>query len=143
MVMLSFSLVSRRLDNSRESEFVRYIIASAVALGLDTVFLFTLTSGLGINYLVSGALSFSAGLVFIYLASVTWVFDSRRLENRSGEFAIFALIGIIGLVINEVLLWLFTDIIGLFYLVSKALTISIVFGWNFSARKRILFPEYE
>jgi len=53
--------------------------------------------------------------------------------------SIFALVGGIGLGLNEVFLWLFTEMFAYHYLVSKLFSTGFVYLWNFAARKILLF----
>ena len=92
-----------------------------------------------IHYLYSAALAFILGLSVNYALSVTWVFNERSLSNRYVEFATFAWIGIIGLGINELLMWVLTDMLFVHYAGSKCVSAVIVFLWNFVCRKLILF----
>lgn len=124
-------------------ELVRYFLASLVALVVDGGLLVLLTTYTSLGYLVSGAISFSLGLIVIYLLSVTWVFDARAVKSRGLEFSLFASIGVIGLLLNELILWLLTDYAGWFYLASKVASVAVVFTWNFIARKSTLFSSYE
>lgn len=123
-------------------EFVRYVIASAVALLADISVLTLLTSGFGIPYLLAGAIAFLVGLVIVYVLSTRWVFNARRLGSPAAEFGIFAGIGIVGLGLNELMLWTMTSVLGLFYLYSKILSVVVVFSWNFAARKYLLFRSH-
>src|SRR3989338_6030026 len=120
-------------------EFIRYFIASAIALVVDAGSLYLLTDVAGLPYLYSGAIAFILGLTIIYVLSVTWVFDRRVLRDPKAEFLLFAVIGFVGLGINEAVLWVATDVIGLYYLISKVLSVIFVFSWNFGARKYALF----
>lgn len=120
-------------------EFIRYVVASAIALLVDAGLLWLLTDFGQISYLLSGAIAFTAGLTVVYLFSVYWVFEARAVESRSAEFLIFAMIGLVGLGLNEVVLYVLTGTFGLFYLVSKAASVVVVFSWNFAARKWLLF----
>ncbi len=120
-------------------EFIRYLAASAIALLADVGSLWLLTSVVQVPYLLSGALAFGIGLVIVYVLSVRWVFSERTIRSPLAEFAAFALIGVVGLALNEAILWLLTSALGLFYLVSKSASIIVVFSWNFSARKWLLF----
>lgn len=120
-------------------EFLRYGCASAAALAADVGLLYLLTSVIGVPYLVSALVGFMAGLAIVYTLSVTWVFKKRALEDRRAELLIFAVIGIVGLMLNELLLWALTDGLGLYYLASKAVSVGVVFAWNFGARKYMLF----
>ncbi len=120
-------------------EFIRYFGASAIALALDTGILWFLTSILSVPYLLSGAIAFTAGLVAVYYLSVNWVFENRLLRNSFAEFTAFALIGLVGLIMNELILWLFTSIVGFYYLSSKIFSVLVVFTWNYTARRTLLF----
>jgi len=120
-------------------EFIRYFIASLAALAVDFSALAYLTSGLGIDYLISAAIAFFLGLVTVYVLSVLWVFDQRSIRTPLVEFLVFAAIGAAGLLLNEIALWLLTGVFGMFYLVSKCLSVVLVFTWNYIARKFLLF----
>ena len=53
----------------------------------------------------------------------------------------FAIIGVIGLIFNELIMYAGTDILHLHYMVSKLISTAIVFFWNFFARKFLLFNK--
>jgi putative flippase GtrA len=55
------------------------------------------------------------------------------------EFLVFAGIGVIGLGLNELIIWFFTARIGLHYLASKIVSTVAIYCWNFFARKVALF----
>ena len=73
-----------------------------------------------------------------YIMSTKWVFNQDNIENKVLEFNLFLAISALGLVFTEILLWLFTDVIGLYYLLSKVIAAIIVMFWNFIAR-RVMF----
>ena len=98
-----------------------------------------LTEALGIHYLASAALSFLAGTSLAYALSILWVFTVRSFSSPLAEYAVFVAVGIVGLGLNEALLWVFTEPLGVYYLLSKLIAASIGFFWNFSARRWILF----
>ena len=122
-------------------QLFRYTFVGGVAFLADFGLLAGLTELAGLNYLLSAALSFIVGLTVNYLLSVQWVFASRKLADRRAEFLLFALIGVVGLGLNELFLWLFTEFVGWYYLVSKIVATVIVFFWNFLARRIILFRK--
>ncbi|MCW3987197.1 MAG: GtrA family protein, partial [Candidatus Bathyarchaeota archaeon] len=69
----------------------------------------------------------------------TWVFKPKRLANTPMAFGIFVVIGLIGLVINQGIMWLCTDLIGLYFMLSRLISAGIGYTWKFFARKYILF----
>ena len=120
-------------------EFWRYFIVSGVALVVDYGFLIGLTELFGVHYLTSGAAGFLAGAGTAYLGSVRWVFARRRLSDPSREMALFTLIGIGGLGVNEIMLWSLTDLAALHYSLSKLGAAGAAFVVNFALRKYLLF----
>lgn len=120
-------------------QFIRYGFVAAISLAVDFSGLVLLKECTGIHYLLSATISFIAGLLTNYFLSSLWVFESSKLSSKKREFILFALIGVIGLILTDILLWLFTDVFGLFYVLSKAIATILVYFWNFGARKRMLF----
>lgn len=118
----------------------RYLVSGGVAFLVDAGLLALLTECFGQHLLLLWtAIAFGAGLLTTYLFSIAWVFDNRSMRSRTAEVAIFVGIGIVGLGLTELLMWLLTDKAGIHYLVAKVITTVIVFVWNFSAKKLILF----
>jgi len=120
-------------------QFFRYGFVGVIAYLVDFGLLFVFTEYAGIPYLISAALSFLAGLATNYLLSILWVFKTRSVENRMAEFSMFTFIGVAGLGLNELLLWIFTGLIGWHYLLSKLAATPLVFLWNFFVRRVVLF----
>ena len=120
-------------------QMFRYAFVAIAAFAVDFGTLALLASGFQVNYLVAAAISFTLGLIVNYLLASMWVFNAYTVRNRKIEFGIFALTGIVGLVLNEALIWLFTSPLHVFYLVSKLIAAFVVVIWNFSARKYLLY----
>ncbi|MBN1463292.1 MAG: GtrA family protein [Paludibacteraceae bacterium] len=120
-------------------QLIRYFFVGGCAFVIDISLLFFLTEYVGIYYLISAGISFLVALTVNYFLSVSWVFNKRTVENRLFEFTLFLVIGLIGLGLNELFLWIFTDKLFIYYLFSKIITTAIVCSWNFFARKFILF----
>ena len=122
-------------------QLFRYFFVGGAAFAVDFFLLYTFTEFLKINYLISAALSFIAGLLVNYIISIKWVFAKKGLKNKKVEFLLFAVIGVIGLGFNELIIWIFTDFFKLYYMVSKIISAAIVYMWNFGARKYILYKK--
>ena len=122
-------------------QFFRYFFVGGFAFVVDYGLLVLLTEVFGLHYLVSATISFIAGLVVNYLLSTSWVFRKSTLENKWTEFLIFAIIGVVGLGLNNLLLYLFTDKLNIHYMISKLLTTALVMVWNFGALMVILFNK--
>ncbi len=144
MNLFRFKVISLLLKSKTDNLFVqifRYTFVGGVAFIVDFSLLYLLTDLFKIHYLVSAGISFIFGLLVNYLLSILWVFNSRKIKNVLNEFLFFTLIGLFGLGITEVLLWMLTDLFALYYLYSKIITTVIVYFWNFFARKYLLFNK--
>jgi putative flippase GtrA len=120
-------------------QLLRYTFVGGFAFCIDFLTLFALTEYLNVYYLVSAGIAFINGLTVNYFLSVKWVFNERSMGNKYTEFFLFAFIGIVGLALNEFILWIFTDFLKIYYLISKIITAVIVYLWNFFVRKFLLF----
>jgi len=127
------------LKRTVKEEFARYIVVGAVAFGFDFGTLYVLKNYLNLHYLIAAAAGFMLGLLVNYILSTIWVFQYRKIQKKSVELAIFAGIGLVGLLINEFMLYVLTGIFLVYYLYSKIAATVVVFFWNFIARKYALF----
>lgn len=130
-------LFVERTDNIFIQMF-RYVFVGGTAFVVDFFFLYFFSDICGIYYLISGVLSFIISVLVNYWMSTKWVFNQDNIENKVVEFNLFLAISALGLVFTEILLWLFTDVFGLYYLISKVIASIIVMFWNFIAR-RVMF----
>ena len=123
-------------------ESLRYLAAAALALAVD----FGLYSGLirlaGMNYLVAAPIGFGLGLAVVYVLSVRWVFGHRRLANARVEFALFALVGLAGMALNQLVVYAGVERFALSYEIAKIVSAGTVFTFNFVTRKLFLFTRY-
>ena len=122
-------------------QLFRYTFVGGFAFLIDFGTLAFLTEVMHVYYLISAGIAFLLGLTVNYVLSVRWVFNSRKLENQWLELLLFAVIGLVGLGLNEFFIWVFTEIFLIYYLLSKIITTVIVYFWNFFARKYLLFNK--
>ncbi|MDR0830800.1 MAG: GtrA family protein [Prevotellaceae bacterium] len=137
-------MFAKILKNKTENfyiQFLRFAITGIIGFVVDFGVLYALTEFCGWHYLLSATLGFVCGLIATYFLSVFWVFDKRRFNNAFSEFALFAVISGIGLLLNLFLMWFCTEIIDFHYLISKIISSVLVMFWNFFARKYILFSK--
>jgi len=73
--------------------------------------------------------------------STKWVFNQDKINNKLVEFNLFILISTIGLVFTEIILYLLTDMCGIYYMISKIIASILVLFWNFSARRVMYYGK--
>lgn len=122
-------------------QFTQYVLVGGLAFIVDISVLFLATEMAGLHYLISASIAFLAGLATNYLLCIVWVFDFRALNNKVHEFIIFGAIGILGLLLNNLLMYLLTEHMGLHYLVSKIVAAIAILLFNFSLRRTLLFRD--
>ncbi len=120
-------------------EFLRYFIVGGISFVADFLLLYVFATFVDLHYLVANAIAFCVGLTINYILSITWVFPNRKLSCRKKEFTIFLLVGVVGLLLNELILWLLMEYMALYLMYSKIVATAVVFFWNFIARKILLF----
>ena len=135
------NIFSRKPNPSTLIQFFRYGFVATISLFVDFGSLILLKEVAGLNYLFAAAIAFMLGLITNYLLSIFWVFTSRNVKSPWMEFLIFSGIGLVGLGLTELILWLLTDEFGLYYMASKAIATLLVYFWNFFVRKYVLYRE--
>ncbi|MEQ3362765.1 GtrA family protein [Raoultibacter massiliensis] len=120
------------------AQIMKFGVVGVIAFVIDYGLLIFLTEVFGIDYLVSATISFTVSVIFNYLASMRYVFAHKQGLSRRREFAIFVVLSVIGLAINNVCLWLGVDMFGVDYRISKIVVTAIVMVWNFVTRKIFL-----
>ena len=121
-------------------QFFRYIFVGGFAFLADAAVLWFCE--MFMNYMIAAAIAFVVGLTVNYILSVRLVFSgNERIAGKAAEFIIYGIIGAAGLVITEAVMYFFTGICGLYFLLSKIAAAAIVLVWNFAARKKILYSK--
>ena len=130
--------IIEKTDNSY-IQFIKYFFASGIALFADMAVLFFLTEFCNVYYLISATISFLVGIAITYIFSKLYIFTKTSIKNRTAEFTVFLIIGVIGLILNNIFLFVFTDLLGIYYMISKCLVIVITYLWNYFARNKFIF----
>lgn len=119
-------------------QICKFGVVGVIAFLIDYGFLYIFTEFFGIHYLVSGAMSFCISVIFNYIASIIWVFDTKKDSNKVKEFVVFIVLSVIGLGINQVVMWGMVDHLNIYYMFSKIVATAVVMVYNFITRKMFL-----
>lgn len=132
------------------NSFLKYLVVGGGAFVIDFSVLEILHKVFGVHKYVAVSCGFCTGLIVTYICSNKFVFSNRKMaDKKAAEFTIFTIIGIIGLLMTNLFMWLFTDVCSEVWVacnlsnlaveISKIITAGLVLIWNFVARKVILF----
>ena len=119
------------------AQFMKYFSAALVGYIFDFGTLIFCTEVLNLHYLIGATAGFIIGLIVVYLLSSRYVFGESKLNSRKKELALFAIIGVIGLGILNIIMWLLTDLLVMNYILSKIAATIVVYAWNFLARRSL------
>lgn len=142
----------------RERLKMKKLIEQLVKFGLVGVLctiidfgVYTVCNLIGIPYLISGFAGFTISVIVNYVLSMKYVFERRDDMSKQREFVIFVILSIVGLVLNEILLYIGID--GIYMhnvqlqtlfsetaaqLLVKLGATAIVMIYNFVSRKILL-----
>lgn len=140
-------------------QFLKFALVGGLAFLIDAGIYVGLTTLFGDKYhLVFNIISFSISVVFNYICSMRFVFHGKENMSRTREITIFLILSIIGLGINELVIWLLVDLMNIEAAVfgilngllsgkltsmvsslsAKIIATIIVMIWNFISRKIFL-----
>ena len=122
------------LSSKLFKQLFRFGIVGGLAFLIDSGVLFVLTEYLNVYYLVSSVISFIVSLIFNYILSILWVFDVKKKQTIK-EIGLFVILSVIGLGINQVVMYVGADILHIYYMLCKVISTFIVMVYNFITRK--------
>jgi dolichol-phosphate mannosyltransferase len=115
--------------------FIKFCLVGAsgtlVYLGLLSLF----TEVFGLFYIISAAISYETSIITNFTLNDIWTFRDRRSPGMKSILyrgLKFNLVSIGGLGIHMAILWFFTEVVGLFYLISAICAIAGAMLWNFT-----------
>lgn len=120
------------------AEMIRYGLVSVIALVVDYATLFICYELLGWHYLTAATLAFSFGIVANFICSRVWVFDKSK-HHTWVEVAIFLAVGVTGLGLNNLIMYVAHDKFAVAVMVAKIISTAIVFFWNFLLRRFLIY----
>lgn len=123
-------------------QFLQYIAVGGTCTTIDFVALYLLTTRGGVYYLVSSSISFIIGVVLNWLLCTYWVFQYHRFQQQSKEFACYVLISLGGLMLNTLLIWIYTELFSFWFMFSKLFSAVITLFYNFFTRKLFLHTKW-
>ena len=119
-------------------QIFKFGIVGGIAFLIDFSVLYLCTDVFGIYYLISSVISFTVSVIFNYILSVKWVFNVNNDNSSRKNFMIFIILSVIGLLINELIMYIMVDKLKVYYMLSKIVSTVVVMIFNFITRKIIL-----
>ncbi|NLB53912.1 MAG: GtrA family protein [Syntrophomonadaceae bacterium] len=116
-------------------DIFKYGLVSTVALAVDVGLLYFLVEYVHMHYLIAATVAFCCGLAVNYVLGKKYVFKNSKMPPLQ-EFIWYASIGVIGLILNDLIIYILVWL-QLWYMYAKAISVAIVFFFNFFGRRRL------
>lgn len=122
------------MKNNLIKQIFKFGIVGGIAFIIDYALLYICTEYLNIYVLYSSIISFTISVIFNYIMSIKWVFDVKHKQTYK-EFTMFIILSIIGLGINQLIMYLGIEKLNIYYMLVKIASTGIVMVYNFITRK--------
>lgn len=133
------------------NQIIRFGIVGFICFFIDYGLTVGLANICGIHYMISKFIGFVISAVINYILSIKFVFNQKKEMDKRKEFIVFIILSAIGLLINEIILFICIDVIHantawLNELISEEMMLSlsalfatgVVMVYNFISRKLFL-----
>lgn len=130
-----------KVSEEKEKLFVqifKFVIVGGIATIIDWFVYYILYNMFNLNPLIANIFSFIVSVIYNYIASVKWVFDVNTNKTKKRMFIEFMIFAVLGLILTEILLWLFISVFNIDKMISKIIATAIVMVFNFITRKMFL-----
>ena len=119
-------------------KFFKFVIVGLSGLIIDFGLTFFCKEKFSVNKYLSNSIGFLFAASSNYFLNRVWTFGSRNLEIIV-EFSSFFFVSIIGLLINNSILWLIHNKVGINFYLAKFGAILVTTFWNFFANYYFTF----
>lgn len=133
------------------NQILKFGIVGLFCFFIDYGITIILTNVFGVHYLISKFFGFVISAVVNYLLSIKFVFTQKKEMDKGKEFTVFLILSAIGLVINEIVMYVCIDGIyahsaflqgyisdSLMVSVGAVIATGVVMVYNFISRKLFL-----
>lgn len=117
----------------------KYATVGSLTAVLDFGLLYILTDIIGLHYLLSATISFIIAGSTNYWFNRNWTFNSNGEHKK--QLPIFFTVAVIGLILNNNIIYLSVEKFHLHYLLGKIIAAGIVLFWNFFCNKYLTFRK--
>lgn len=119
-------------------QFIKFGGVGVLCTVIDFGILYLLKEYAGMSSVIAAGISFSVSVIVNYLLSIAFVFKTNKNHSKLREFIVFIVLSIIGLGINELIMWIGDVQLGFNTYIVKIGATAVVTVYNFITRKLTL-----
>lgn len=119
-------------------QYCKFAVVGIISVMIDYIFMVFLTenSAFGLNYFQACAFSYTLSVLVNYELSMRYVFHGKEDMGRVREATIFFALALVGLFLNQMIMWIAVEVFQLYYVAAKLLSTLLVTNYNFISRKK-------
>ncbi len=125
----------------KRARLLRYLISGGTALVLDLGLLYFFTDVLLIHYLTSAILAFVLTFFVSFTLQKFWTFQDNTTDKVHVQAAIYFLVALVNLGLNTALMYLFVDVMGVWYLGAQFLASGLLAFESFFISRYVIFKS--
>ena len=122
-----------------KTQFTKFAIAGLIFAVVNILILYALTDFLGIYYILSSIIAFALGSTGNFLLNKKWTFKERMRHDLLKKYTKAMSVNISAVVITVALLFILTEFLNIYYLISQTIAMAVAFIANFIGNKKIVF----
>ncbi len=119
-------------------KIVNFGLVGVIATAIEYILLIILKEIFKIDVLIASGIAFTISLLFNYILSIKYVFVDKKEMSKAKEMTGFFITALIGLGINQLMMYVLVDLVSIYYLFAKVISTGIVMVWNFVSRHLFL-----
>ena len=119
-------------------QYAKFAVVGITSLMVDYGVLVFLTenTAFGLDYFQASAFSYTLSIFVNYILSMKYVFHGKEDISRMKEASIFFVLSLIGLFLNQMVMWFTVECLGIYYAMAKLLSTLMVTNYNYISRKK-------
>lgn len=126
------------IDKMVVIKFLKFCFVGLSGMVIDFGITWLLKEKIRINKYIANSTGFILAATSNYIWNRFWTFQSEN-DHIASEYFSFVMISMVGLAINNLLIYFFTDKVKLNFYLSKLIAIIVVTLWNFILNFLITF----
>ncbi len=140
-----YSVLHRESAGWREiQKVIKFGIVGASGIIVNMGVLFALTEFFQVYYLFSSLIAIELSIITNFLLNDFWTFrkdKAGKITRRFHRFISYNIVCVGNVLINISALYVFTELLGINYLISNFIGIVIAFIWSFGINRRITWGD--
>lgn len=122
----------------------KFGLVGVTGLFINTGLLAVFTGAIGVHYLLGAVLATQGSTAWNFVITDWWVFRDRAPGRAAWHrFGMFWAMNNGALLVRGPLLWLFTSVFGIHYLVSNLITLVLVMAARYLASEFWIWQDYD